>query len=90
MCHDGIFLKICFLILDRIHPGMRGGVWNKILLQHEQRWIFRLNETKPPGLNESISFRSFLEGFTLGGPEWEPDDINLTLNITTFSKSPLN
>lgn len=72
--HDGICPKVSFVILDRVHPGMRGGDWNKTLLQREQRWIFRLNATSPPGLNGSISFRPFLEGFSSGGSEWEPPD----------------
>lgn len=59
--HRASFPKISFLILDRIHPGTRGGDWNKILLQHEQKWIFHLNATSLPGINESLSFRPFLE-----------------------------
>lgn len=67
--HSGIFPHIKFLILDRVHPGMRGGDWNKIPLQREQQWIFRLNATYFPGLNEKIPFKSFLEGFVSGGPK---------------------
>lgn len=78
--HDRIFPKISFLILDHIHPGTRSGDWIKTLLQHEQRWIFHLNTARPPGLNESISFRPFLEGFASGGSEWVPNDTNLILH----------
>lgn len=49
-----------------------GGDWNRTLLQHKQRWIFHLDATSPPGLNGSLSFRPFLEGFASGGSEWEP------------------
>lgn len=31
-----------------------GGDWNKVLLQREQQWIFRLNVTSFPGLNEAV------------------------------------
>lgn len=65
--HSGVFPKLSFLILDRVHPGLRGGDWNKILLQKEQKWIFRLQATRAPGLNDTTSFRPFLEGFTSGG-----------------------
>lgn len=67
--HGGIFSLIKFLTLDRVHPGLRGDNWNKILLQREQRWIYKLNATSFPGLNEMISFKPFLEGFVSGGPE---------------------
>lgn len=57
-----------------VHPGLQGGDWNKTLLQVEQRWIFRLHATRTPGLNDAISFRPFLEGFTSGGSEWEANN----------------
>ena len=69
--HNGLFSGVKFLILDRIHPSPRGGDWNKILLQHETRWIAELEANLPPGLNEQISFRPFLEGFSSGGCEKE-------------------
>lgn len=49
-----------FTVLDRVHIPMRGGDWNKTLLQHEMRWIRYLNATTLPGLNEAESFRPFL------------------------------
>ena len=67
--HEGHFSGVKFLILDRIHPNPRGGDWNKILLQLETRWIADLEANFPPGLNEQISFRPFLDGFSSGGCE---------------------
>ncbi|XP_073480204.1 uncharacterized protein [Aquarana catesbeiana] len=67
--HNGICPKIKFLILDRVHPESRGGDWNKTLLQLESRWIYNLRATEPPGLNETIWFKPFLEGFSSGGRE---------------------
>lgn len=67
--HNGRFPKITFLILDCIHPNPRGGDWNKSLLQIELRWIHRLKATQPPGLNEAICFKPFLESFSSGGME---------------------
>lgn len=58
--------KISFTALDRVHIPDRGGDWNKILLQLEQRWIFRLQATSFPGLNKSIFFTPFLRGFSSG------------------------
>lgn len=69
LIHDGKLPDIKFLILDRIHPNTQGGDWNKILLQRETRWITNLRANQPPGLNEVVSFRPFLEGFNSGG--WE-------------------
>lgn len=66
--HGGFFPRIKFLILD---PGIRGGDWNKTLLQKEQRWIFKLNVTNFPGLSESVSYEPFLDGLVSGGPENE-------------------
>lgn len=37
--HRGKFPRIQFLILDRIHSSSSGGVWNKVFLQRETRWI---------------------------------------------------
>lgn len=74
--HTGNFPRVSFFILYRVHPGLRSGDWNKILLQKEQKWIYRLQATKPPGLNDAISFRPFLEGFTSGGPERDPSEVN--------------
>lgn len=58
-----ILPEVRFLVLDRIHSGIRGGHWNKILLQCEQRWIFKLGATRFPWLNDMVSFKPFLEGF---------------------------
>ncbi|XP_040196442.1 uncharacterized protein LOC120929219 [Rana temporaria] len=44
-------------------PGLD---WNKVLLQHEMRWIRHLKATIFPGLNEMECFRPFLEGFSSG------------------------
>lgn len=67
--HQGNFPKIRFSALNRIHPNTRGGDWDKTLLQRETRWIVALQATLPSGLNDCISYRPFLEGFTSG--VWE-------------------
>lgn len=64
--HNHKVPKVSFTALDQIHIPDRGGDWNKILLQHEQRWIFKLQAMTFPGLNESISFAPFLRGFASG------------------------
>lgn len=58
--------KVAFAALDGIHIPVRGGDWNKRLLQIEQKWIYRLGATIYPGLNESISYVPFLKGYSLG------------------------
>lgn len=39
-------------VLDRVHNPLRGGDWNKMLLQREMRWVKHLDATIPPGLNK--------------------------------------
>lgn len=67
--HREAFPKISVLVLDRLHHNPRGADLNKLLLQREMRWISTLNATSPPGLNEILSFKPFLQGFTSGGYE---------------------
>lgn len=69
LVHGGKFPRIKFLILDRVHSSPREGDWNKTLLQRELKWIYLLKATSPPGLNEAICFKPFLEGFYSGGME---------------------
>lgn len=69
LIHRGIFPRIKFLILDRIHPSPRGGDWNKGLLQLELLCINMLRATHPPGLNDAVCFKPFLEGFNSGRME---------------------
>ncbi|XP_073478692.1 uncharacterized protein [Aquarana catesbeiana] len=64
--HNYRLPSVNFTVLDRIHLPLRGGDWNKVLLQREMRWIRYLRATTPPGLNETESFRPFLEGFSSG------------------------
>ena len=64
--HNYKMPKINFMALDRIHIPLRGGDWNKTLLQLEMRWITLLKATIPPGLNEAQSYRPFLPGFSSG------------------------
>lgn len=58
--HNYNFQGFKFLPLAVIPPPERGGDWSKLLLQQESKWIFRLNATSPPGLNEGLSFAPFL------------------------------
>ncbi|CAJ0950363.1 unnamed protein product [Ranitomeya imitator] len=46
--------------IDYVHLGVRGGNYKKVLAQREAAWIVRLNTMTPTGLNESLSFSSFL------------------------------
>lgn len=66
LVHPKSIPKIHFLALDQVHFRSRGGDFNKCLLQCELRWIFNLQATLPPGLNEAFNFRSFLPGFISG------------------------
>ncbi|CAJ0935514.1 unnamed protein product [Ranitomeya imitator] len=46
--------------IDRVYMGIRGGNLKQKLLQKETRWIVTLDTLSPNGLNETISFKSFL------------------------------
>lgn len=51
---------IRFAALEHVPPHIRGGDIDTILLQMETRWIHLLDAVRFPGLNEYISFKSFL------------------------------
>ncbi|XP_069615983.1 uncharacterized protein [Ranitomeya imitator] len=46
--------------IDRVQLGIRGGNYKKELLKKETRWTVDLDTLAPKGLNEYISFKSFL------------------------------
>lgn len=69
LVHPESIPKVYFLALDHIHFNSRGGDFNRHLLQCKLRWIFNLQATSPPGLNEAFNFKSFLPGFVSGGCE---------------------
>lgn len=49
-----------FIVLEVILQDSRGSNWDKRSLQKETHWIERLEVTKPPGINEVLSYRPFL------------------------------
>ncbi|CAJ0955580.1 unnamed protein product [Ranitomeya imitator] len=46
--------------IDHVYMGIRGGNVKQKLLQKETRWMVTLDTLSPTGLNEAISFKSFL------------------------------
>lgn len=62
--HNYKLPNVTFTVLQKVQIPERGGDWNKVLLQKEQKWIFHLQAMSPPRLNESISFAPFLSGFS--------------------------
>lgn len=51
---------IKFYALEHVPLDERGGSVDRTLLQLEARWIYALQATHFPGLNESLSYRPFL------------------------------
>lgn len=49
-----------FVALEHILAHSRGGDTDKKILRQECRWIYKLQATKPPSLNESTSYKPFL------------------------------
>lgn len=49
-----------FFALEHIPPGVRGGDYDKLLLQKEARWIHELSALQHPGMNDAFSFKPFL------------------------------
>lgn len=50
--------------IDRILLNQRGGNFAKLLAQRKAKWIYILDIVAPQGLNENLSFSSFLELIT--------------------------
>ncbi|XP_073408530.1 uncharacterized protein [Dendrobates tinctorius] len=46
--------------IECVHLGIRAGNYKKALAQREAKWIVALDTMTPKGLNESLSFSSFL------------------------------
>lgn len=53
-------IKVSFQALAHIHLHPRGGNLDQMLLRSEAKWIFELKATKVQGLNEYISFNTFI------------------------------
>ncbi|CAJ0945431.1 unnamed protein product, partial [Ranitomeya imitator] len=49
-----------FCGIDHVYMGIRGGNTKQKLFQKETRWMVTLGTLSPMGLNEAISFKSFL------------------------------
>lgn len=52
--------ELTFPPLAVIPPNERGGDWDKVPLQKESSWIFKLQAHVHPGLNDCISYAPFL------------------------------
>lgn len=59
-CHSGNAAFIKFQGIDGVKRSLAGGDVDRILLQKEAQWIFRLGTIKPNGLNNAISYVSFI------------------------------
>lgn len=60
LCHRFDTSVATFIALAVIPQDPRGGDWDRRILQHEAKWIERLNATRWPGINEVQSYKSFL------------------------------
>lgn len=58
--HDFSLNTIKFIALEHIPPDVRGGSNDQKLLQLEARWSHSLKATTYPGLNEMLSYKTFL------------------------------
>lgn len=78
LCHNFNLNSICFFSLEHIPHHERGGDIDRKLLQLETRWIYLLQATRHPGLNEGISYKPFLQtwmrddGLVSGSPLCPP------------------
>lgn len=60
LCHRFDTSVATFFALAVIPRNPRGGDWDRRILQHEAKWIKRLNATCWPGINEVQSYKSLL------------------------------
>lgn len=58
--HDGRITDFKFTVIEVVKPSGRKGDIDRILLQKETEWIYRLKSTNPDGLNESLYFGCFI------------------------------
>ncbi|XP_035254901.1 uncharacterized protein LOC118217183, partial [Anguilla anguilla] len=52
-----------YIGMEKVRVPRRGGNINRLLLQTECYWIYRLNTLSPKGLNEEFDIRPFLGAF---------------------------
>lgn len=58
--HPDALYAVSFWVLEVVKMGERRGDLDRLLLQKETGWIFRLKSSVPRGLNDYLSFTSFL------------------------------
>lgn len=58
--HSSDPFSILFWVLEVVKQNVRRGDLHHLLLQKEMAWIFRLKAIPPLGLNDTLSFTSFL------------------------------
>lgn len=92
--HNFNLNSICFFSLEHIPHYEWGGDIDRKLLQLETRWIYVLQVTRHPGLNEGISYKPFLytwmrdDGFLPGLPLCPPllfFNLRYSLSVSVFS-----
>lgn len=60
LIHGGSSDSLYFQPLELIRPTQRGGDIDRRLLQKEVRWMYTLQSVAPSGINEHISFASYI------------------------------
>lgn len=60
MDHGYKQIWVCFTALDRVHPDLRGGDFDRAVLQRETHWIFHLRAVYYPGLNDAVNYKAFI------------------------------
>lgn len=58
--HENAPLAITFWVLEVVRPNERRGNLDRLLLQKETAWIYRLKTVSPRGLNDTLSFTSYI------------------------------
>lgn len=58
--HSGDPHYLIFHGIDVVTAPLRGGDWDRLLLQKESQWIFHLRSIHPEGLNETLNFTCFI------------------------------
>lgn len=58
--HSSNPLALKFWALEIVSLGERKGNLDRLLLQKEAGWIYRLKTTQPHGINDILSFAPFL------------------------------
>lgn len=65
--HGGQVETLTVRGIEVVKPPLRGGNWDRLMLERESQWIYRLQRTCPEGLNETLTCVLYFTIFLFDG-----------------------